>query len=84
MVRGVPVACSSTHSLDEVAGDAALRFDPTDAGDIARATETLLAGGPEIERRRQAGLAHAAAFTWERTARETVAAYREVLASTGS
>ena len=29
MARGVPVACSSASSLPEVAGDAALFFDPT-------------------------------------------------------
>ena len=79
MARGVPVACSATPSLDEVADDAALRFDPTDADGIARATEALLAGGPDIERRRQAGLAHASAFTWERTARETARTYARAL-----
>ena len=79
MARGVPVACSATPSLDEVAGDAALRFDPMDADDIARATEALLAGGPDIERRRQAGLAHASAFTWERAARETARTYARAL-----
>ena len=32
MARGVPVACSNTSSLPEVAGDAALLFDPSSAG----------------------------------------------------
>jgi glycosyltransferase involved in cell wall biosynthesis len=31
MARGVPVACSDATSLPEVAGDAALLFDPADA-----------------------------------------------------
>ena len=42
MSRGVPVACSNSSSLPEVAGDAALMFDPTDTAAIARAVERLL------------------------------------------
>ena len=37
MGRGVPVACSNTSSLPEVAGDAAELFDPRSPEDIARA-----------------------------------------------
>ena len=37
MARGVPVACSNASSLPEVAGDAALLFDPHDEGAIAAA-----------------------------------------------
>lgn len=37
MALGVPIACSHTASLPEVAGDAALFFDPTDPAEIARA-----------------------------------------------
>jgi len=37
----VPVICSSTTSLSEVAGDAALQVDPVDAGAIARAMDQL-------------------------------------------
>ena len=40
--RGVPVACSNTSSLPEVAGDAALLFDPHDERAITRALERLL------------------------------------------
>ncbi len=36
MARGVPVACSNASSLPEVAGDAALLFDPRDEGAIAQ------------------------------------------------
>ena len=37
MARGVPVACSNASSLPEVAGDAALLFDPSDESAIAEA-----------------------------------------------
>src|SRR5208282_2493884 len=41
MARGVPVACSNASSLPEVAGEAALLFDPRDVGAIAAALERL-------------------------------------------
>ncbi len=42
MARGVPVACSDASSLGEVAGDAALLFDPRSEGAIAEALMRLL------------------------------------------
>src|SRR5205807_4900370 len=42
MARGVPVACSNASSLPEVAGDAALLFDPHDERAIADALERVL------------------------------------------
>ena len=82
MARGVPVACSDRASLPEVAGDAALLFDPADPGSIAAAIERLLADPAEADRLREAGRARAAEFTWERTARLTLASYERALAAT--
>jgi glycosyltransferase involved in cell wall biosynthesis len=81
MARGVPVACSNASSLPEVAGDAALYFDPGDPRALADALAALLAGGPEVERRRAAGIERAAQFTWERTARLTLESYRRTLSA---
>ena len=75
MARGVPVACSNAASLPEIAGDAALLFDPRDVPAIARAIGVLLAGGPEIERLRSAGRERAAQFSWERSASLTLESY---------
>jgi glycosyltransferase involved in cell wall biosynthesis len=75
MARGVAVACSNASSLPEVAGGAALLFDPHDAAAIAAALRRLLAGGPEIDALREAGRARAAQFSWERTARGTLEVY---------
>jgi glycosyltransferase involved in cell wall biosynthesis len=75
MARGVPVACSSASSLPEVAGDAALQFDPRDEGAIAAAIERLLGDPAERERLRARGLERAAGFTWERTAKLTLESY---------
>ena len=75
MARGVPVACSNASSLPEVAGDAALLFDPHDRPAIAAAIEKLVAGGPAVDRLRAAGRERAAAFTWQRTASLTLETY---------
>src|SRR5262249_39173143 len=64
MARGVPVACSDATSLPEVAGDAALLFDPHDPQAIADALRRIPG---EAARLRAAGLARVAEFTWERT-----------------
>jgi glycosyltransferase involved in cell wall biosynthesis len=80
MARGVPVACSDRGSLAEVAGDAALVFDPEDPSAIAASIETLLSNPSEAARLRAAGLARAAEFTWRETALATAAVYRRALA----
>ena len=81
MARGVPVATSGRASLAEVAGDAALTFDPEDEPAIAAAIEGLLSDAALRERLSAAGRARAAGYTWERAAELTVASYRRALAS---
>src|SRR5262249_5847792 len=75
MARGVPVACSRASSLPEVAGEAALLFDPHDERAIARALRRLLDDGALRERLRALGRERAREFTWERTARLTLSSY---------
>jgi glycosyltransferase involved in cell wall biosynthesis len=79
MARGVPVACSNASSLPEVAGEAALMFDPHDEAAIAGALERLLGDPVEVERLRVRGLERARQFTWERTARATLESYASVI-----
>jgi glycosyltransferase involved in cell wall biosynthesis len=75
MARGVPVACAAASSLPEVAGDAALLFDPRSEEQIAAAIERLL-GDVELARELRAkGAARAREFTWARTARLTLQSY---------
>jgi glycosyltransferase involved in cell wall biosynthesis len=76
MARGVPVVCADTTALPETAGGAAVLVDPHDPDAIAAGITTALACREELA---AAGRARAAEFSWERTARETVAVYREVL-----
>jgi glycosyltransferase involved in cell wall biosynthesis len=80
LARGVPVACARASSLPEVAGEAALMFDPHDARAIAAAIETLLSLDDGARARTRAlGLARAEQFTWERTARATLDSYARAL-----
>ncbi len=79
MARGVPVTCSNASSLPEVAGDAALLFDPLSEPDMAQAIQRLLADGALQERLVELGHRRAAQFTWGRTARETLAVYDATL-----
>lgn len=79
MARGVPVACSNASSLPEVAGEAALLFDPEDERAIAAAIGRL---GVEPELRAAlaaAGRERAARFTWERAAQLTLESYARAL-----
>jgi glycosyltransferase involved in cell wall biosynthesis len=81
MARGVPVACSARSALAEVAGDAALTFDPGRQEEADAAVARLL-GEPGLARElAAAGLRRAAAWTWEATAAGTVAAYERALAA---
>ena len=84
MRRGVPVACSDRSSLPEVAGDAALLFDPDDAQAITAAIERVLGDAAEASRLRDAGRAQAQRFTWAATARATAASYERALTRRGS
>jgi glycosyltransferase involved in cell wall biosynthesis len=78
MHRGVPTACADATSLPEVAGDAALLFDPRSVEAIAGAADALLRNGAAdlVEK----GHARAAQFTWERTARAALDSYERALA----
>jgi len=80
MRRGLPVACADATSLPEVAGDAALLFDPRDTAAIADAVRRLLGDAALRERLSQMGRERAAQFSWERAAERTLAAYDAALA----
>jgi glycosyltransferase involved in cell wall biosynthesis len=74
MAAGLPVACSDIPPLREVAGDAALFFDPLAEDAIASALESITSDSALRRRLAQAGPARARAFTWEKTAAATLRA----------
>jgi glycosyltransferase involved in cell wall biosynthesis len=79
MACGAPVVCSNASSLPEVVGEAGLLVDADDERALGEAMCSVLEDRALAGRLRKAGPARAAQFTWERTARETLAAYREVV-----
>jgi glycosyltransferase involved in cell wall biosynthesis len=80
MACGTPVLTSNVSALPETAADAALLVDPRDQGAIAHGIEKILTDGELQRRLRGAGLARAALFQWEETARRTAEVLRRVSA----
>ena len=77
MACGTAVVTSRGGSTEEVAGDAAVLVDPLDSASIAAGIEEARSRREEL---RAHGLARAAGFSWEETARRTVEIYREASA----
>ncbi len=80
MSCGVPVVCSNRTSLPEVVGDAAISIDPNNLEGMVDAMASVLTSETLAADLRSKGLERARQFTWQRTARETLAVYEEALA----
>jgi glycosyltransferase involved in cell wall biosynthesis len=79
MSCGAAVVASHTPAVEEVTAGAARLFDPRDTEALTRALLELLDHEPARRRLSEAGLARAAHFSWERTARATLDVYAEAL-----
>lgn len=77
MACGTPVACSSTTSIPEVAGDAAVYFDPENVEEMADAIRRVTVDAPLGEKLSRAGMERAATFSWRRAAEKTAAVFKE-------
>jgi glycosyltransferase involved in cell wall biosynthesis len=79
MASGIPVVCSNSSTLPEVAGDAAAMCEPQDVDTLKDLIKMGL--DDEIWRSKaiSKGLLQAAGFSWQRCAKETVAVYQEVI-----
>lgn len=78
MACGVPVVCSDAASLPEVVGDAALLVPPDDVEALAATMRRVLENDALRAEMRTKGLERAKRFTWEETARRTVAIYERM------
>ncbi len=83
MACGTPVVSSNASCLPEVAGEAALLVDPSDVDGFDRAMERILGDAAFAHELRARGRARAAEFSWDRTARETLAVYAKVRTECG-
>jgi len=79
MRAGCPVVAVRATSVPEVTGDAAVLVHPKDPVALGEAIDALLDDPVRRAALARAGLARAAPFTWDRTARQTVDAYRRAL-----
>jgi glycosyltransferase involved in cell wall biosynthesis len=78
MACGCPVVVSNAGSLPEIAAGSALLVEPCDAEGLADALRRVLTENATRKDLVERGLRRAAEFSWERTARETVAVYDAV------
>lgn len=77
MACGCPVVCSNTSCLPETAGDAALLVNPHEPEELAAVLDNLV-GNETLQREMSArGRRRAAMFTWEQTARQTMAVFQK-------
>jgi len=81
MACGTPVITSNTTSLPEVAGDAALLVSPGQVEELTQALVRLARDAELREDLRARGLQRAGLFSWDRTARETLALYARAVNS---
>jgi glycosyltransferase involved in cell wall biosynthesis len=79
MAAGTPVVASDIPVLREVAGDAFLPFDPTDASALATQVLLVFRDGGLRARLTTNGLRRAAQFSWRRSARATLELYRSLV-----
>lgn len=77
MACGIPVVCSPFGSLQEMAGKAALYFNPYDEKDIAKKILQVLNDEGLAEELSKKSVKQAKKFSWEKTAEETAKVYRK-------
>jgi glycosyltransferase involved in cell wall biosynthesis len=81
MAAGTPCLASRIDPLVEVCGDAAMYCDPRDPADIARRLLELLESRETRQQLSARGRERAHAFSWDRSATQTLAVFEQVLSS---
>jgi glycosyltransferase involved in cell wall biosynthesis len=79
MARRTPVIASDASSIPEVARGAAILVDPDDVEGLAEAMRRIAAEPPLRAELVERGVEIVSGFSWDETARATVAAYEELL-----
>lgn len=79
MACGTPVITSDVSSLPEVVGEAGIMVDPQDIEAISDAITSVLTNASLREGMKQKSLDRAKAFSWEQSARQTLAVYKDVM-----
>ncbi len=79
MACGTVPIVSNRSSLPEVVGDVGLQINPDDVSTLADALYRALTDTAWRETTQKAGIAQAAAFTWDKTAEIALTAYKAVI-----
>ncbi len=79
MATGTPVVCSDRASLPEIVGDAGVLVNPLDVDAISDGLRRVLCEPDLRSQLRERGLAQASRFSWDESARQTLAVYRKLL-----
>lgn len=80
MACGTPVVCSDSPLFREVCGPAASYIDPSRPEHLAQMIVDLLANPGQRHDLSQQGLSRATQFSWENSAKQTLAVYEQLLA----
>jgi glycosyltransferase involved in cell wall biosynthesis len=78
MAAGVPVVCSSSTSLPEVVGDAAVTFNPENIDDLLRAMNLVMGSKQLSGELREKGRRQVQRFSWHTAANHVMSIYQEV------
>lgn len=79
MAHGAPVVSSNATCLPEIYGDGAIYFDPMDMDDMTAKINTVLKDVNLTEQLREVGFKQAKLYSWQATAKQTLALYEEIL-----
>lgn len=78
MACGTPVITSSTSSMPEVGGDAALYVDPYDINDITQKLMHALDNETDYQTHLQNGIKRAQMFSWKNSAKDLLSIYEKM------
>ncbi len=76
---GTPVVAAAASCLPEVAGEAALYFEPLDAKDLSRVLKKILTDKDLRVRMINRGFTRMKLYSWDKTIRQTYEVYKRVL-----
>lgn len=79
MTLGAPVVCANSSSLPEVTGKAALLIEPDEPMQLAEGILKVISDSQLRQELIQLGKERAKLFSWEKTAKETLKAYRGIM-----
>lgn len=82
MACGTPVISANISSLPEVIGDAGLLVDPYNIDELAQAIERLLTDNEVYTRLKGKIVTQAEKFSWQETAKQTLAVFQKSLRGT--